>query len=155
MMDISCRILTAQDSLDYRRVRLESLKLHPECYGSDYQRELKMAKLHFEKLIENTDPRALMLGAFHGSELVGLCGLIVSSPATVEIIQMYVGTEFRRAGTGLKLLLLAKQCLNGLSARCLVLSVFEDNIPAIKTYQRAGFSVSHRDNTQLYMIFNQ
>ncbi|WDE01845.1 GNAT family N-acetyltransferase [Thalassomonas actiniarum] len=153
-MAISCRVLTAKDSLDYRRVRLESLKLHPECFGSNYERELKMPKLYFEQVIENASPKGLMLGAFHESELVGLCGLIASSPGAVEIIQMYVATEHRRTGVGLKLLSLAKQCLNGLNARSLVLSVFEDNTNALKTYEKAGFSISQRENAQLYMTFN-
>ncbi|WP_281558847.1 GNAT family N-acetyltransferase [Thalassomonas sp. RHCl1] len=154
MTDISCRVLTAKDSLDYRRVRLESLKLHPECFGSNYEREMQTGKLYFEQLIENASPKGLMLGAFHESELVGLCGLIVSSPGTVEIIQMYVAAAHRRTGVGAKLLSLAKQRLNSFHARSLVLSVFEDNTSALKTYQRAGFSVSHRENAQLYMTFN-
>ncbi|WDE13763.1 GNAT family N-acetyltransferase [Thalassomonas haliotis] len=153
MAEINCRILTAKDSLDYRRVRLESLKFHPECYGSDHERELKIPKLYFEQLIANASPKGLMLGAFHKSELVGLCGLIASSPGAVEVIQMYVAADHRRAGVGLKLLSLAKQCPGGLSARFLHLSVFEDNASALKTYQRAGFNLSHRENGQLYMTF--
>ena len=35
-MDIKYRELIPEDSLQYRHIRLESLKLNPDCFGSKY-----------------------------------------------------------------------------------------------------------------------
>ena len=39
-MDIQYRALMPADSFQYRQIRLESLKLHPECFGSGYQEQV-------------------------------------------------------------------------------------------------------------------
>ncbi|WDE03418.1 GNAT family N-acetyltransferase [Thalassomonas viridans] len=154
-MEFSCRILRAEDSHNYREVRLESLKLEPKWFGSCYERELKMPKLYFQQVIENNNPNAIMLGAFYDDILVGLCGLISSAQGSVEIIQMYVVKNYRGNGVALKLLSLAKQSLERLNSKSLVLSVFSDNQKALKTYEKAGFTVSYRKNNLVYMIFTQ
>jgi len=152
-MEINCRILRAADSLDYRKVRLESLTFHPECFGSDYHQESKRPKLYFQQLLESESTTGLMLGAFAGQKLVGLCGLIPSSGEDIEIIQMYVGAEYRGTGAGLKLLSLAKHCLSRLGGKALVLKVFEDNQSALATYQKAGFSIKQRQDKDIFMVF--
>lgn len=40
-MEVYCRVLEAEDSRAYRELRLESLKLHPECFGSGYEKQVK------------------------------------------------------------------------------------------------------------------
>jgi len=71
-MDIKYRALRTEDSLQYRRVRLDSLKLHPECFGAKYLEQVNLQTLYFEKLIADGDEKNIMLGAFDGSKLVGL-----------------------------------------------------------------------------------
>ena len=57
-MEVRCKVLKSEDSLKYREVRLESLSLHPECFGSGYEAQSKMPKLYFEGLIEKIHMKA-------------------------------------------------------------------------------------------------
>ncbi|MFT5880605.1 MAG: hypothetical protein ACI86X_001734 [Moritella sp.] len=41
-MEIQYRALMPGDSFQYRQVRLDSLKLHPECFGSGYRDQVKL-----------------------------------------------------------------------------------------------------------------
>ncbi len=58
-MDVHCKILESKDSLKYRALRLESLRLHPECFGSGYEAQSKMPKLYFEGLIESASQESV------------------------------------------------------------------------------------------------
>ncbi|HGS4649909.1 TPA: GNAT family N-acetyltransferase, partial [Vibrio cholerae] len=75
-MDVYCKILKPQDSQKYRELRLESLRLYPEAFGSDYKTQSQLPKLFFEQMIEKESNDHIMLGAFYNNELVGLCGLL-------------------------------------------------------------------------------
>lgn len=150
------RLLGPSDSLAYRQLRLESLKLEPESFGASYTEQIKLPKLYFEKLLEQQDSQRLMLGAFDGQTLFGLCGLVPEEEAQIEIIQMYVAPAYRGQGVGLALLALAKDCaLNGLQAQALVLRVFKHNTAAVRSYLKTGFeAVEAPDKTgadELYM----
>ena len=65
-----------------------------------------------------------MIGAFAGDKLIGLCGLTPNGESTLEIIQMFVFSEFRGHGLGLKLLNEAKSILSRRSETNLQLTVF-------------------------------
>jgi hypothetical protein len=51
-MNISYRKLAPDESKQYREIRLESLRLHPESFDSGYEEQSKLPKLKFEKAIE-------------------------------------------------------------------------------------------------------
>ncbi|WP_255554518.1 GNAT family N-acetyltransferase [Moritella sp. 24] len=97
-MNVYYKMLKGGDSIAYRALRLESLKLHPECFGSGYEEQSQLSQLYFEKLIEQKSTKGIMLGAFNGRELIGLCGLIPSTSTAIEIIQMYVAKKARGKG---------------------------------------------------------
>ena len=103
-MDVDCKIVASKDSLKYRAVRLESLKLHPECFGSGYETQSQLPTLYFEGLIESGNQESVMIGAFVGEDLVGLCGLTPAGGNALEIIQMYVSARFRGQAIGSKML---------------------------------------------------
>jgi ribosomal protein S18 acetylase RimI-like enzyme len=169
-MDVECRILKAEDGLSYREARLESLKLDPECFGACYQDEVQIAELRFEKLIAQQSDQALMLGAFIGTPLVGLCGLLSSAVSSsmgstlgsaigsnaepAKIVQMYVKAEYRGLGVSNQLLSLAKQCLSVLDNDSLLLTVFKSNQGAIKAYEKAGFIPTKVVGEENYMVFS-
>lgn len=70
-MDIEYKVLEPHDSRDYRRVRLTSLRCHPGCFGSNFEEQVRLDKLYFEKLIEEGSYDHFMIGAFDGCELIG------------------------------------------------------------------------------------
>jgi len=157
-MDIQYKALMPEDSTQYRQIRLESLKLHPDCFGSGYQEQSKLPKLYFERLIEESNQENIMLGAFSGGKLVGLCGLVTHPIETAEIIQMYVDFKYRSIGIGVNLLTLAKEyAAVRLKVATLELTVYRDNASAIRAYEKSGFQViesTHDLNTnEIYMNF--
>ncbi|MER2496913.1 GNAT family N-acetyltransferase [Vibrio neptunius] len=152
-MDVHCKVLRNEDSLKYREVRLESLRLHPECFGSGYEAQSKMPKLYFEGLIENNSQESAMIGAFTDDKLIGLCGLTPGGENSLEIIQMFVFSEYRGHGVGQMLLNEAKSILNLRPESNLKLTVFSDNVAAIKSYEKSGFTHLNSVESELVMTF--
>ncbi|MCA9941291.1 MAG: hypothetical protein KC418_21770, partial [Anaerolineales bacterium] len=104
MRTISYRKLAAADAGLYREIRLESLRLHPESFGSGYEAQRKLPKLMFERALESPVDNRFLWGAFDGPRLIGICGYIpfvmgdLDTPDlrnTGTIIQMYVQAAYR------------------------------------------------------------
>ncbi|WP_413113499.1 GNAT family N-acetyltransferase [Thaumasiovibrio sp. DFM-14] len=157
-MKIQYRALVPKDSSLYRQVRLTSLLLHPECFGSDYQEQAILPKLYFETMIEENSQENIMLGAFFGRELIGLCGLKAVSTEAAEIVQMYVDSSYRGNNIGVNLVSLAKDyAVSRLEVSKLMLVVYTENISAINAYEKAGFQIDKRESGgnegELYMTF--
>ncbi|GAJ72453.1 acetyltransferase, GNAT family [Vibrio sp. JCM 18904] len=95
-----------------------------------------------------------MIGAFAGDKLIGLCGITPNGESTLEIIQMFVFSEFRGHGVGgLKLLNEAKSILSHRNETNLQLTVFSDNVAAIKAYEKSGFTLVNSVENELVMTF--
>lgn len=153
-MNIDVRLLMPCDSEKYRDIRLESLRLHPECFGANYQAQIDLPQLFFEKCIIEQDIKNRMLGAFVNGDIVGLCGLIPTDDNRVKIIQMYIKQDFRGQGFSEQLLTAAKQTLQDkYTESSLILSVFIDNYAAIASYRKAGFSDLERVGAELFMMW--
>lgn len=154
-MKIHCEILAPVHSQQYRALRLDSLKRHPECFGSGYEAQRKLPKLYFEGLIESASRESVMIGAFFGEELIGICGLTPARQAgAMEIIQMYVSERYRRQSVGLRLLSQAKLVLQTRIERQLVLTVFSDNHAAIWAYEKFGFSRVDVTDNDIFMTLS-
>ncbi|TQQ44196.1 GNAT family N-acetyltransferase [Vibrio cholerae] len=139
-MDVYCKILKPQDSQKYRELRLESLRLYPEAFGSDYKTQSQLPKLFFEQMIEKESNDHIMLGAFYNNELVGLCGLLpLEQSHSLELVQMYVSPNVRGKSIGQTLLTKAKSVLQDRNGDRLELTVYKGNLAAIKSYEKFGF----------------
>ena len=152
-MEIIYRILEPEDSIKYRNLRLESLKLYPKCFGSGYAEQSKLPKLYFERIIEKNCKHSVMLGAFIGTDLVGICGLTPSVKNHAEIIQMYIVKKLRGQSIALNLLEFAKNYITNLNCTSIILTVYKENHQAFNLYQRAGFSISSVEKNEVNMIF--
>jgi len=151
-MEVICRILEPKDSLNYRRLRLESLQRNPESFGAKYEEQANLKKLYVEEHLEQGSNLVVMLGAFIDYELIGLCGLKMKDGNQLEIIQMYVTGNVRGQAIGQKLLNLAKSILKKRRAKNLVLTVHADNYVAVKTYKNAGFNVQSKKGKEVIMV---
>ncbi|UXI03209.1 GNAT family N-acetyltransferase [Photobacterium sp. TY1-4] len=156
-MKIQYRRLQPADCQAYRQIRLESLKLYPENFGAIYAEQHALPQLFFEQRIAEQDPTKVMLGAFHGQELVGLCGLVTIAQESAQIIQMYVRAHCQGRGIGVGLLSQAKDvAANQLGVSQLVLTVYPHNHSARRAYEKSGFVADmsrSQDDGEIVLVF--
>jgi len=136
---IEIRRLRAADGAAYREIRLEALSLSPEAFGSSFETESVHPVGWFAQRLEGG---AVILGAFHGSELVGIVGFVRGDGPKRRhkgaLVGMYVQQAARRAGAG-RLLVDAALDLAAQSVELVQLIVVKGNEPAMRLYQSAGF----------------
>ncbi len=153
-MEVCCKILSSKDSHMYRDLRLESLKLSPESFGSSYEEQSQLPKLFFEKLIEEQCETHVMIGAFENGQLVGLCGLIpTDSGDSLEVVQMYVSASARGKSVGQQLLSKACSILSSRLEGKLELTVYVNNDAAIASYEKFGFKQASKTDQEIVMNF--
>src|SRR5262245_25534838 len=99
-ISLKVRRLENSDVADYRELRLEGLKNHPEAFASSWEREVEQPASWWTERLEAN----IVLGGWvNGSPLVGVAGLRVQEGAKLRhkgvLWGMYVRAEAR--GTGL------------------------------------------------------
>ena len=97
---LKVRRLETSDVAAYRELRLESLKGHPEAFGSSWEYEMEKPISWWSQRLETN---AVFGGWVNRSPLVGLAGLRLQEKVKVRhkgvLVGMYVRSEAR--GTGL------------------------------------------------------
>jgi ribosomal protein S18 acetylase RimI-like enzyme len=156
VMRIKYQKLGPQESRQYREIRLESLKKHPESFGSSYEEQSKLPKLMFEEAIEKPYDGRFVIGVFDGYELIGICGFI---PTVSEhfpgldnagtIIQMYVRSAYTGRKIGYSLIkTVVEEAFRLAYIDKIVLGVRENNISANRVYEQAGFLTYQPEQTE-------
>jgi RimJ/RimL family protein N-acetyltransferase len=146
-MEITYRKLGINDAKAYRRIRLESLKAHPESFGATYEEQSKQLQLMFEEALERPVDDRFVIGAFDQDELVGIFGFVpfvLESFQEIEhagtLIQMYVKSTHRGMKGGLNLTTaVIKEAFKIPGIEQLILGVRKNNLSAIRVYEQAGF----------------
>ncbi len=140
-MSFLLRRLRSCDAEQYRRLRMEGLHRHPDCFRIDPEDEASLPLQAWEAKLESS----FVLGGFQQESLVGIAGLSVFLGAKVRhkalLWGMYVRQECQGQG-------LADQLIEGLlkQARRLdlqqvQLTVIAQNPRACKVYERWGFEI--------------
>lgn len=136
------RRLGAKDAEIYRVIRLESLRLHPEAFGSSYEEE-KEAPV--EKYRDSL-PTVYTFGAFENGSLIGVVTLFPEGKRKMKhrasIFAMYVTESVRGQGVGKRLVEAAiaqARELGGIEQ--IHLQVVTSNESAIRLYSSLGFEV--------------
>lgn len=155
-MSIKFRKLVSGDSYQYRKIRLESLKIHPESFGATYEEERLIPKLRFEKAIEEPFDERFIFGAFDQKELIGILGFVpfilddvLDLPHTGTLIQMYARSAYSGRKIGLNLSnAVVREAFNSSDIDQVVLGVRKDNMRAIHVYEQAGFQNYHSERVR-------
>jgi RimJ/RimL family protein N-acetyltransferase len=155
-MQIAYRKLGPTDSKQYREIRLESLKAHPESFGSTFKEQSKLPKLMFEKALEQPIDDRFIIGAFDQKELIGICGVIPLVADNIHdlraagaLIQMYVRTAYRGRKIGLHLVeATIRNAFRIPDIEQVFLEVKEGNKIAIRVYEQAGFQDYHAEGNE-------
>lgn len=157
------KILEPKDAKAYRAIRLEALQNYPEYFGSEYEQQVKLEKLYFERLIEDESGKGTMVGAFSEGQLVGICGVTFETtvlPNAGEIIQMYVKPEYQNKGYGKNLMLKIREACTSPPVSTVLLEVVKSNVSAIKVYEQSGYELNETlgfdpNTTYMTLALNQ
>ncbi|MBN3135403.1 GNAT family N-acetyltransferase [Pectobacterium punjabense] len=135
---------------DFRRVRLEALKLHPEAFGASFEEECQQPETFFaERLRLN-----LVFGGYDlQNRLQGIVGVSINTAPKLHHVAMiwgmYVRAEMRGAGLSRSLLEAALQA--SCKAKTVKLSVAATNKSARALYCSFGFREWATDTAALYI----
>lgn len=120
--------------LSERRLQ-EVVEVERLCSGAPWSLQAFQAELH--------DRESAFILAIHEGRTIGFAGywLVVDE---AHVVNIGVHPDYRRTGIGIKLMdeLLSRAVLQG--AKCAMLEVRAGNIPAIRMYEKLGFTVGGR-----------
>jgi len=132
------RRLSADDAAVYRDIRLEGLRVNPEAFGSTFEVESTKPLTFFAERLASCD----VLGAFRGTELVGVAGLLyrqgLKEAHKAYLWGMYVRAAARRFGVGRGLIVALVEIARR-RVELLQLSVVSENVGARRLYESFGF----------------
>jgi ribosomal protein S18 acetylase RimI-like enzyme len=135
---IQIRRLTPADAALFRNIRLEGLRLNPEAFGSTFEAENARPVAFFAERLGGSK----IIGAFQGSELVGIAGLLIGQGQKEahkgRLVGMYVRPGARKSGVGQRLVEAIIEAARQ-SVELIQLSVVRDNEAARRLYERLGF----------------
>lgn len=143
-MDISLHItrLTIKDLDAFYAMRLEALQNSPSSFSSSYEEESEKGKAFFQKILEDTNDRNFILGAFVDNALIGSIGIYSEQHIKLQhkgnIWGVYVKPNHRKRGIAKQLLReLIKQAKPHFQQLCI--SVNTANIFVKQLYESQGF----------------
>ena len=123
-----------------RDIRLEGLRDAPDAFGSTYARDAAFEPAEWHR-------RATRDGSFFAfipglAEPAGLAGGYEEEPGVVELISMFVRPVARGHGVGEALVDTVVAWAKDKGAASVHLWVTESNQPAVRLYERCGFTVT-------------
>jgi GNAT superfamily N-acetyltransferase len=123
-----------------REIRLQALRDAPDAFGSTYARDAAFEPAEWHR-------RATRDGSFFAfiPELAapaGLAGGYEEEPGVVELISMFVRPQARGHGVGEALVDTVVAWAKDKGATSVHLWVTESNKPALRLYERCGFTVT-------------
>ena len=110
----------------------------------------------YDRMTNESHP--VILTAVDGNEIVGhlILRLVDKEKMNVRFGFVIVNNQKRGKGYGRQMLELAAQySAEKLHARQLSLGVFENNLPAIKCYQAAGFHIVETDDPECFHAYDE
>jgi ribosomal protein S18 acetylase RimI-like enzyme len=141
---ITIRDAIPADAMPFRELRLEALQDSPTAFSADYQQNLNHPAKYWEDRLTMEEDAATIFLAEHEGKLIGMTGIFRgSSPKTRHgawIWGVYVTPEWRGLRIAEELINL---CFTWSKARKIILvklGVAATNEPAIRCYERCGFS---------------
>jgi RimJ/RimL family protein N-acetyltransferase len=143
MTAFEIRKLSAGDTGSVRALRQEALRLHPEAFSSDPERDAAVTDAQWHERLG----AGRWFGAFFGGELVGMVAYTPSQSRktahTGELGSMYVRDSVRGSGAA-DALIEAALADAAATLEQISLTVNADNARAVRIYERHGFSAVGR-----------
>lgn len=149
------RRLTPENAAAYRKLRIRGLRESPTAFGTSSSEEARRPVQAFADRLEQTNTNWIF-GAFENELLVGVVTLIRDAKRKerhkASIFGMYVDRKYRRRGIGRQLLNRALDTARRMTGLQQVrLGVVEKNGPALRLYERVGFTRYGREERALFV----
>ena len=142
------RTLTQEDWQDWRTIRLEAVRLHPEAFGGAHEDESLNSDDSFKQgLIKNT-----VFGAYSDGSLVGVAGFFIFSMRKMQhrgsLFSMYLKKQYRGQHIAGELV---NSVIDYAKSRVQQLhcTVVTTNNAAIALYKKHGFEIYGREPRSL------
>lgn len=137
------RRLVEADWEEFRRLRLEGLRLEPEAFGSDITEAEGRTPEYWQGRLR-PNPGTFLMGAWEGAQLVGMVGFQrqegLKERHKGTIFSVYVSPAYRKGGTGRRLMLQVLDEVREMEGVVQVLlGVGDLNLPARRLYDSVGF----------------
>ena len=144
MTPIEFRILTAEDTSGWRRIRLEALEADPQAFGATVEAHQKLTDEDIRTRLEPEMSSRFVLGAFAGDEIVGTAGFVrevgLKERHKGRVWGVYLRASHRGKGVArqmMELLLENVRKIDGLEQ--ITISVAVTQTPAMSLYRALGF----------------
>jgi ribosomal protein S18 acetylase RimI-like enzyme len=142
---ISLALITPENAMTFKSVRLRALQDSPSAFGSTYAREVHLTD---EEWILRTHKWKGQVGiGFLAMDDQGdsACGMVCSflddhDTTQADLISMWTAATHRQQGVGRLLVNAVEDWARSRGAGTLLLMVTSNNAPAIAFYERLGFS---------------
>jgi len=155
---IMIRPARLSDVKDFRELRLEALRSHPEAFSADYELNAGRPMSYWEERLSNLESKSetgMIYFAEHEERLIGMCGVHRDeSPKTRHtgwIWGVYVADEWRGFRVAERLI---EHCAGWAQAHGMTsikLGVATNNGSAIRCYLRCGFTVYGVEPQAIYV----
>jgi ribosomal protein S18 acetylase RimI-like enzyme len=144
---IAIEPITPLNTFLFKAVRLRALQDAPHAFGSTYAQEVQLVDSDWIKRVErwNGESGAGFL-AMDEDTACGIAGSFLDQhdAARAHLISMWTAPTHRQRGIGRLLVSGVLNWARGRNARVLLLMVTSNNEPAIRFYQRLGFTRTGR-----------
>jgi ribosomal protein S18 acetylase RimI-like enzyme len=139
--------ITPLNTFLFKSVRIRALQDAPDAFGSTYAKESQLSDSDWIKRVERLNGENGI--GFLAMDQDTACGIVGSfldqnDPTCAHLISMWTAPTHRERGTGRLLVNEVHNWARGRNARILQLMVTSNNEPAIRFYQRLGFSRTGR-----------
>jgi ribosomal protein S18 acetylase RimI-like enzyme len=131
----------------FKAVRLLALKDAPHAFGSTYAKESQFADAEWLRRVERMNgERGAGFLAMDGETGCGIAGSFLhqNDPTRAHLVSMWTAPTHRQQGIGRLLVGEVLKWAHGRNARILLLMVTSNNEPAMRFYQRLGFTRTGR-----------
>lgn len=155
---VTIRPARQSDRDNFRTLRLEALRSHPEAFSADYELNAGRPMSYWEERLTSLESKAepgMIYFAEYEDRLIGMCGVHRDeSPKTRHtgwIWGVYVADEWRGFRVAERLI---EQCVGWAQAHGMTsvkLGVATNNASAIRCYLRCGFTVYGVEPQAIYV----
>src|SRR5215813_7561728 len=139
--------ITMQNAMVFKAVRLRALQDTPSAFGSTYAREAQFADAEWIKRAGNMNgERSIGFIAMDAGVACGIAGCFLdqTDDTQAQLISMWTAPTHRQQGVGRLLVNEILEWVRKRKVRVLRLMVTSNNDPAIRFYERLGFSKTGR-----------